>query len=130
MINTVQETTRESLAGTMTFPEVVQKLAAIGVESYRVDLIRNEKTVFMPNGESIVEKLVWKNPAPAAQFSFEGVQAAVKRSQAKEIDYQEFLRQIMAAGTTFYMVYLNGKKVVYFGRNGEMNIEGFPIITQ
>ena len=126
MISTVQETTRESLAGNMTFPEVVQKLAAIGVESYRVDLIRNEKTVFMPNGESIVEKLEYEGVSPATSFSFEGVQVAVKRIQAKEIDYQEFLRQIMAAGTTFYMVYLNGKKVVYFGRNGEMNIEGFP----
>jgi hypothetical protein len=32
----------------------------------------------------------------------------------------------MAAGTASYSVYLNGRKAIYFGRNGDFHVEPFP----
>jgi hypothetical protein len=32
----------------------------------------------------------------------------------------------MAAGTVYYIAYLTGKQVIYFGRKGEFHIEKFP----
>jgi uncharacterized protein YbcV (DUF1398 family) len=55
---------------------------------------------------------------------------AIRGIQAKQIDYKEFLRRIMASGTACYTVYLNGKKAIYFGRNGGLYIENFPQAAQ
>jgi uncharacterized protein YbcV (DUF1398 family) len=38
----------------------------------------------------------------------------------------EFLRRIMGAGCAHYEVYIQGRKAVYFGRDGEFYIEPFP----
>ena len=122
----MHQTTIQSMAGNLSFPEVVQMLVAEGVESYRADLIRFEKIFYMPNGESYSEKFSFEASPVAVDFSETGVVAAIRAIQAKRINYQEFLRQIMAAGTTHYSVYLNGKRAIYFGRKGEFHVEYFP----
>jgi hypothetical protein len=38
-----------SVQGKLRFPQVLQKLGEIGVESYHADLYRKEKTYYMPN---------------------------------------------------------------------------------
>lgn len=53
----IEEATSCSLQGTITFGEVVKNLLAIGVESYDADLVRMEKTYYMPNGETHLEEL-------------------------------------------------------------------------
>ena len=53
----MEETTSRSLQGTITFGEVVMKLLAIGVESYHADLVRKEKTYYMPDGQTHLEKM-------------------------------------------------------------------------
>ena len=50
----MQECTARSDSGTLTFPEVVKKLMDAGVEQYHADLLRSEKTYYMPDGESCV----------------------------------------------------------------------------
>ena len=123
----MHNTLAQSLAGNMTFPEVVRALTAEGVESYRTDLVRHEKTSYMPNGETHVEPFHFI-PAPIADgFSEAKVIAAIRAIQAQQIKYPEFLNQIAAAGTTTYSVFLNGKKAIYFGRNGDFHIENFPV---
>jgi uncharacterized protein YbcV (DUF1398 family) len=52
--------------------------------------------------------------------------AAITAIQRRVIAYPEFLRLIMAAGTASYSVFLNGRKVIYFSRNGEFHVEPFP----
>ena len=49
-----EQCTRGSLAGTMSFPEVVARLSAAGVERYHVDYVRHETTYYTPGGESRV----------------------------------------------------------------------------
>jgi uncharacterized protein YbcV (DUF1398 family) len=115
-----------SLAGTLTFPEVVQALLGVGVESYRADLVLREKTTYMPGGQTHREPMDIPVTHPAAEFSTEGVVTAIRAIQAKQIQYREFLDRILAAGTTDYAVYLNGKRAIYFGRKGEFHVEEFP----
>lgn len=124
----MKKTTADSLAGTMTFPEVVARLSAEGVESYHADLVKLEKTFYLPSGETFVEALNFEPPQIGNDFSSEEVIAALRTIQARQINYQEFLRRIMAAGTTSYMVYLNGKKAIYVGRKGEFYEENFPSV--
>jgi uncharacterized protein YbcV (DUF1398 family) len=117
----------KAFAGTISFPESVGMMLETGVERYDVDLARLEKTHYGVNGETHTKVLpLTEAPAVSAAFSPEGVQAAIKASQSQEIAYPEFLRRIMAAGTACYHVYLNGRKVLYFGRNGDFHIEPFP----
>lgn len=111
---------------TMTFPQVVQTLLAEGFEAYHVDLVRNENRYYMPNGESHVEIVAEKHAAPAADFSAAMVEKAIRSIQAGQINYREFIRQILEAGTVAYAVYLDGKRAIYFGRKGEFHVEHFP----
>jgi uncharacterized protein YbcV (DUF1398 family) len=124
-IQTIHNALAQSLAGTMTFPEVVHALAAEGVERYDVDLIRMEKTTYMPCGETDVHPVDFSSTV-AETFSTEGVVAAIRSIQAQQIKYREFLAQIMAAGCTGYGVYMEGAKAIYFGRKGEIHVEEFP----
>ena len=116
-----------SADGTLKFPEVVKKLMDIGVERYTADLVRLEDTFYSRKDESVNEKIpVTALPKVAQHFSAEGVQNAIRASQQGKIDYKEFLRLVMNAGTASYVVYLDGRQAIYYGRKGECHIEKFP----
>jgi len=85
-----------------------------------------EKTYYMPCGETHSEKIEFKGPAITQDFSHEAVVAAIRSSQRQEINYVEFLERILKAGTTRYIVFLAGKKAIYYGRKGEFHVENFP----
>jgi uncharacterized protein YbcV (DUF1398 family) len=59
-------------------------------------------------------------------FSAEGVAHAVGATQAGQIKYRAFCRQIAAAGCAGYFVSLPGRRAVYYGRTGETHVEHFP----
>jgi uncharacterized protein YbcV (DUF1398 family) len=121
------EMTERSLAGTITFTEVVETLAKNGVESYAVDLVRSLKTHYGVKGDFFSEPLGFEDMSVAEEFNLENVIAAIKATQAGKIDYQEFLALIMKAGVSNYTVYITGKKVIYSGRKGDFHIEPFPL---
>jgi uncharacterized protein YbcV (DUF1398 family) len=125
-IEAMRECAQGSLAGLLTFPEVVGKLMACGVESYHADLYRSEITYYLPSGESHVEKAEHSPASVATEFSAESVAAAVRDIQQTKQTYRDFLVRIMQAGTTQYFVYLTGKCVVYIGRDGSEHVERFP----
>ena len=50
--STMQECTDASDQERISFPEVVMKLMQAGVERYHADLLRAEKTYYLPSGES------------------------------------------------------------------------------
>ena len=54
------------------------------------------------------------------------VKATIKKIQAGEINYNTFSEEIIQAGCCFYIAYLSGRRVIYFGREGEFHIEHFP----
>jgi uncharacterized protein YbcV (DUF1398 family) len=120
------ECTEGSTNERISFPEVVGKLIAAGVERYIVDLTRAEKTYYLPSGENETFKMHAISAAPAERFSADGVQAAVRASQQQKIKYRGFCERIAEAGCVGYMVSIPGKRAVYYGRTGETYVEMFP----
>jgi uncharacterized protein YbcV (DUF1398 family) len=117
----------QAFAGRMTFPETVARMLEIGVERYDANLTRLQKTHYGVDVAIHTEIMPLANaPAIPTEFSSEDVQAAIASIRRQEIAYPEFLHQIMAAGTASYSVYLNGRKAIYFGRNGDFHVEPFP----
>ncbi len=118
--------TRGSDEERMTFPEVVKSLMKVGVERYHADLLRGERTYYLPNGESEVVKGHAVGIAPARDFSATGVDAAVRAIQAGKLQYRTFCERIAEAGCVGYMVSLAGQRAVYYGRSGDSHVEWFP----
>lgn len=122
----MQECTKASDEERVTFPEVVMKLMEVGVERYHADLLRAEKTYYLPNGNSEVVPNQAAAGVPAKDFSAAGVEAAVRAIQAQRIKYKEFCERITAAGCVGYFVSLAGRRAVYYGRTGDNHVEWFP----
>jgi uncharacterized protein YbcV (DUF1398 family) len=110
----------------MSFPEVVARLSAIGVERYHADLSRAEKTFYMPDGASFIAASKPVTGVAARDFSADGVSAAIQAIQQRQIDYMEFCRRIVAAGCVDYTVSLTGRRAIYSGRTGDFHVERFP----
>jgi uncharacterized protein YbcV (DUF1398 family) len=115
-----------SLAGGLTFPEIVGRLAEIGIERYHADYSRQETTFYLPDGDSLVVATPHPSHTTADPFSATAVEAAVRQSQRNEHTYADFIRKTMGAGCVGYFVQIMGRKVIYFGRNGESHVEHFP----
>lgn len=124
--NIIRECIDGSHNGTMTFPQVIGKLMNEGIEAYHVDLVRWENRYYTATGESCVMDTPHQQRQAAQAFSSEGVIAAVRNIQAGNINYLQFLEQILAAGTVYYIAYIAGKRVIYLGRHGDLHIEYFP----
>ena len=122
----IDEIIQLSLKGEITFPNVVKGLMEQGVESYHVDLIRGENRYYSHSAKvhAIPNHHVHTN-APEV-FSADQVIAAIRDSQQGKINYQTFVERIVQAGCVFYIGYLTGRRVIYFGRNGDLHIEHFP----
>jgi uncharacterized protein YbcV (DUF1398 family) len=130
IVAVMHECATRSHAGSISFPEVVGKLAVADVEWYHTNLHRAEHTYYMPSGESHIEPM-YELPEPVArEFSDPGVDVAVRSIQRGEIKYDEFVRRIMAAGCNGYFVLIAGRKTVYFGRKGEEHVELFPAASK
>jgi len=125
-IDVINECSKGSDEGQLSFPQVVGKLMDAGIERYSVDFVRNEKTFYQQDGEFF--SLQGKRSAgePAQEFSASDVQAAIRKSQTGSIAYLEFCRLAKEAGCTGYLVSLKGRRAVYSGRSGEDYAELFP----
>ena len=122
----VRDCTEGSDQERMTFPEVVTKLIGAGVERYHTDMLRGEKTYYLPNGESEIVRGASVASKPPMAFSAAGVEAAVRAIQAQKIKYKEFCERIVAAGCVGYFVSMAGRQAVYYGRTGDSYVEPFP----
>jgi uncharacterized protein YbcV (DUF1398 family) len=126
LIKVVQECTDGSDRERVTFPEVVAKLAGVGVERYHADLLRAEKIYYLPSGESQRVQAAPIAAVPPAAFTADGVAAAVRAIQRQQIKYREFCERIAEAGCVGYFVSLAGRRAVYYGRTGDSYVEPFP----
>ncbi len=124
----IQQTAAKTLTGTISFPEVVSCLLRAGVEYYHVDYVTRKKTFYSTQREAPVTTEIDYDdlPAVAADFDLAGVKAAILDSQRNGQHYRDFTRRAMAAGVQGYFAFLHGKRVVYFGRQGDLHIEWFP----
>ncbi|MFT3685681.1 MAG: DUF1398 family protein [Phycisphaerales bacterium] len=122
----IHDTVRGSLTGSMTFPQIVGELAAIGVERYHADYNRCEITYYFSDGGSLVMTVPWGEHTIARDFSAVAVESAVRQSQRGEHTFLDFVRKTTAVGCVGYVVQITGRCVQYYGRNGEMHVERFP----
>jgi|SRR5271170_2377196 len=128
MMNTtvIHDTLAKSQAGELIFPEVVRRLVEVGVESYFCDLANGAEVFYMTDGKSHSEKMVLPLMPIAEAFSPSSLIAAIRGAQTDTIRYPEFMKRSAAAGVIAYWAFLTGRKVIYFGRKGEIHIEEFP----
>jgi uncharacterized protein YbcV (DUF1398 family) len=125
--NIIIEVARKTLAGTMSFPEVVGQLLATGVEYYQVDYIGMKKTFYSADGGVVVTPIDYEGlPPVAADFDAAAPRADILDSQHNGQKYRDFTRRAMAAGTQGYFAFLRGQRVTYFGRQGDQHTEWFP----
>lgn len=122
----LKEMLDRALAGAITFPEIVGALGREGVEAYHVDFLRNESRCYTTGGESFATPVPFLHGAVAATFSAEALHTINQRVQAGAASFADFVREGTAADCAYYAVYLNGKKVRYFGRDGGEHVQHFP----
>lgn len=124
----IHETASKTLAGTISFPEVVGALLRAGVEYYHVDYVARQKSFYAADGSAvIVTPISYEGlPVVAPDFDPVAVKAAILDSQRHGQVYRDFTRRVMAAGVQGYFAFLRGKRVTYVGRQGDQHIEWFP----
>ncbi len=122
----IETCAHESHAGLLNFPEALRRLMAVGVESYFSDF-RNQLTTYYlsSNGAHAVPMTMPSIDIPIS-FNKDGIVSAIRSAQSDVVRYPEFLKLTMSAGCVGYMVWIAGKHVSYFGRQGEVHIEHFP----
>lgn len=125
--DTINECLALSHSGKITFPEVMMKLASCGIERYLVDLVGLQNFYYDSHGKIYARKVAFEGSAIAKKFDADAVKSAIVDIQHNRIDYPKFLHRIMAAGCCHYEVFILGKMVIYFGRDGSMHIEKFPM---
>jgi uncharacterized protein YbcV (DUF1398 family) len=118
---------KQTLAGTIGFPDVVKRLLEAGVEYYHVDYVALRKTFYGADGDVAVTPITYEGlPAVAGDFSAEWLRAAILDSQRNGQHYRDFTRRAMEAGVPGYFAFLRGKRVTYWGRQGDQHTEWFP----
>ena len=117
-----------ALSGELTFPDIVGRLAAIGVERYHADYSRQEITYYLPDGDSLVVAASHPAHATAIEFSSSAVAAAVRQSQLNEHTYLDFIRTTMAAGCVGYFVRSGPLRDLFRPQGGE-SCGAFPSST-
>lgn len=122
----IETTFHASNEGRIYFGQVVAQLMALQVESYHVDYRTGRATYYLPQGDTL--DLHFETPAAAIAQAFDtqGVRNAISGAQQGLVMYPEFKRLSQAAGCIGYTVWLAGRHVTYYGRQGETHVEHFP----
>ena len=116
-----------TLAGTLPFPEIVRQLLETGVEYYHVDYVALNKTYYSAEGDAVVTPIPYEGLPPVAfDFDATDLRANIQDSQRHHQKYRDFTRRAMEAGVQGYIAFLRGKRVTYWGRNGDHHVEWFP----
>ena len=113
---------------TITFPEGVKMLMAGGFDGYAVDFRNSSRTYYMKGGEALELKIAPVSAPVTERFDAAVVEAAIREAQEMlpGYTYKKFCAKVMGAGCAGYLVSLLGKRIVYYGRTGEIHTEYFP----
>jgi uncharacterized protein YbcV (DUF1398 family) len=123
-ISLLAKATRE---GSMPFPEIVGKLISNGVEYYHVDFATGSFTFYSASGSAVLAPLIFEGlPSISEDFDVAELRAAILDSQQHGQKFRAFCDRAMQAGVQGYIAYLRGKRVTYFGRQGDQHTEWFP----
>ncbi len=118
----IEKCAHESHAGLLTFPEVLGRLIDVGVESYFADYRNQSTTYYLSTNDALSIPMAMPPIEIPNSFNEDGVVSAIRSAQSDTVRYPEFLKLTMAAGCVGYIVWITGKHVIYFGRQGEVHI--------
>jgi uncharacterized protein YbcV (DUF1398 family) len=125
--NEIAVLARATLDGSIPFSEIVGKLIANGVEYYHVDYASASFTFYSTLGAAVVAPITFeKLPLISEDFDATALKAAILDSQQHGQKFRAFCERAIRAGVQGYIVYLRGKRVTYFGRQGDQHTEWFP----
>jgi uncharacterized protein YbcV (DUF1398 family) len=122
----IRATLSASNDGRIHFGQIVENLIGAGVESYNVDYRAHRVTYYQPCGETLTLDLGVSEVDIAMDFSATAIKQAILGAQRGEVMYPEFKKLSQAAGCIGYTVWISGRHVSYYGRNGETHVEQFP----
>lgn len=120
-----KDTSDFSFTSKMPFSSLVTTLEKMGVESYRVDMAEKSTCYHMLNGEVMSESFHFYGDI-AQDFDDGEVRSAIFDIKNNHLEHQEFLKRIMNAGITSYTIFIKGRKIIFYGRNGDSYLENFP----
>src|SRR5258708_35142365 len=95
--------------GKMIFPQVVQGLLEVGVESYLVDFAAKQKTHYLADGTTYTVPVILDPGSIAAEFNSASLVATIRGAQADTVRYPEFVQRSAAAGVIGYWAFLTGR---------------------
>ena len=112
--------------GSRPFPEIVGTLIDAGVEYYFVDYSQM-RTTYYDGATAVACETPYPDMPPIGEsFDVSEVKSAIADSQQKGQSHRDFSRRVMVAGVLGYFAFLKGKRVTYFGRQGDQHTEWFP----
>jgi uncharacterized protein YbcV (DUF1398 family) len=113
---------------TMTFPEGVKLLMEGGFDGYSVDFRCGTRTYYLPSGEVLELETARLSVPVAERFDVAVIKDAISEAQqmVPGYSYKKFCAKVMGAGCAGYLMSLLGKRVVYYGRTGDIHTEYFP----
>jgi len=115
-----------TLNGSMPFPEIVGKLIANDVEYYHVDYALSSFSFYTGSGTVVTAPLVFEGlPSISEHFDTAALKAAILDSQQHGQKFRAFCERAVKAGVQGYFAFLRGKRVTYFGRQGDQHTEWF-----
>lgn len=109
------------------FPQFIAAIYKVGIVRYHADLVGRRKIYYHENGESYIHEAsdhIEENACDV--FNENGVIAALRAVQQGQIDYTEFLSQIVRHGVVSYTVFIPGRQAHYTGFMGDLYVEKFP----
>ena len=122
----IEKCAHQSHAGLLTFPEALARLIEVGVESYFADYRNQSTTYYLSSNQVCAVPMDMPLVEIPNSFNKDRVVSAIRGAQSDVVRYPEFLKLTMAAGCIGYIVWIAGRHVSYFGRQGEVHIEHFP----
>lgn len=123
----IAQTARATLAGEISFPEVVKQLLDTGVEYYHVDYVAMRKTFYSAAGDTVTTPVNYERlPSVAPELNVEALRKNILDSQQRGQKYRDFTERAMTAGVQGYIAFLRGQRVTYWGRSGDEHTEWFP----
>ena len=123
-----REAAEAAATGTRDFGQILGLLMTSGFDGYLVDFRAATQTFYLPDGTAHAVSIHRTEGPLIESFDATVVREAIRQAQTKAdgYTYHGFCKKVVRAGCAGYLVTFPGKRVVYFGRDGQTHTEFFP----
>ncbi len=126
MVETIRQSLELATKGEVTYPQLVDLLAAAGITGYKAEVGPNRYTFYGTGGEAHVEEGPAVVEGSLGRYDETALKAVVAVAKKKVIDHPEFLRKIHAAGISVYDVNIRKRFIDYKGEKDSYR-ENVPV---